>query len=101
MEHEHARARWIASGVRIADSIPRNIRGRIMAGLGQGIPLGITGGGYAQGFMLFIPSALGSLISGYIYDYNPAYPWYLQSILLALCLLLVIKLVKEPDHAEI
>jgi len=92
---------WIASGVLIADSIPRNIRGRIMAGLGQGIPLGITGGGYAQGFMLFIPSALGSLISGYIYDYNPAYPWYLQSILLALCLLLVIKLVKEPDHAEI
>jgi len=92
---------WIASGVLIADSIPRNIRGRIMAGLGQGIPLGITGGGYAQGFMLFIPSALGSLVSGYIYDYNPAYPWYLQSVLLALCLLLVIKLVKEPENAEV
>lgn len=92
---------WIASGVLIADSIPRNIRGRIMAGLGQGIPLGITGGGYAQGFMLFIPSALGSLISGYIYEYNPAYPWYLQSVLLTLCLLLVIRLVKEPDHAEV
>ena len=92
---------WIASGVLIADSIPRNIRGRIMAGLGQGIPLGITGGGYAQGFMLFIPSALGSLVSGYIYDYNPAYPWHLQSVLLALCLLLVIKLVKEPENAEV
>jgi hypothetical protein len=50
--------------------------------------------------MLFIPSVLGSLISGYIYEYNPAYPWYLQSVLLALCLLLVVKLVKEPDHAE-
>ena len=92
---------WISSGVLIADSIPRNIRGRIMAGLGQGIPLGITGGGYAQGFMLFIPSALGSLISGYIYEYNPAYPWYLQSVLLALCLLLVLKLVKEPENAEV
>jgi len=92
---------WISSGVLIADSIPRNIRGRIMAGLGQGIPLGITGGGYAQGVMLFIPSALGSLISGYIYDYNPAYPWYLQSVLLVLCLILVLKLVKEPDHAEV
>jgi len=92
---------WIASGVLIADSIPRNIRGRIMAGLGQGIPLGITGGGYAQGFMLFIPSALGSLISGYIYEYNPTYPWYLQSVLLTLCLVLVIRLVKEPDHAEV
>jgi MFS family permease len=92
---------WIASGVLIANSIPRNIRGRIMAGLGQGIPLGVTGGGYAQGFMLFIPSALGSLISGYIYEYNPAYPWYLQSVLLTLCLLLVLRLVKEPDHAEV
>ncbi|MBT5643386.1 hypothetical protein HOJ44_09740, partial [Candidatus Bathyarchaeota archaeon] len=92
---------WIASGVLIADSIPRNIRGRIMAGLGQGIPLGVTGGGYAQGFMLFIPSALGSLISGYIYEYNPAYPWYLQSLLLSLCFLLVLKLVKEPENAEV
>jgi hypothetical protein len=60
--------------VLIADSIPRNIRGRIMTGLGMCIPLGITGGGYVLRFMLFIPSVLGSLISGYIYDYSPAYP---------------------------
>ena len=92
---------WIGSGVLLADSIPRNVRGRIMAGLGQGIPLGITGGGYAQGFMLFIPSAIGSLLSGYIYDFNPAYPWYLQGALLTLCLVLVIKMVKEPERAEV
>ncbi|MCW4013253.1 MAG: MFS transporter, partial [Candidatus Bathyarchaeota archaeon] len=33
---------WISSGVYLANMIPRNIRGRIMAGLGQGIPLGIS-----------------------------------------------------------
>lgn len=92
---------WIASGVLLADSIPRNIRGRIMAGLGQGVPLGITGGGYAQGFMLFIPSMIGSLVSGYIYAYNPAYPWYLQGILLTVCLVMVLIMVKNPDNAEV
>lgn len=92
---------WIASGVLLADSIPRNIRGRIMAGLGQGVPLGITGGGYAQGFMLFIPSMIGSLVSGYIYAYNRAFPWYLQGVLLTICLILVLVLVKEPEKAEV
>jgi MFS family permease len=92
---------WIASGVLLADSIPRNIRGRIMAGLGQGVPLGITGGGYAQGFMLFIPSMISSLLSGYIYAFNPMYPWYLQGVLLSLCLVLVLVLVKYPENAEV
>ncbi len=92
---------WIASGVLLADTIPRHIRGRVMAGLGQGIPLGITGGGYAQGFMLFIPSMIGSLISGYIYAYNAAYPWYLQGVFLSICLIMVLRLVKDPEIAEI
>lgn len=38
---------WIASNVLLADTIPRAIRGRVMATLGQGIGVGIGGGGYA------------------------------------------------------
>ena len=92
---------WISSGVYLANVIPRNIRGRIMAGLGQGIPLGITGGGYAQGFVLFIPNMLGSLVSGFIYELNPMYPWYINAVTLIACLLLTVWMVKEPDHAEV
>ena len=92
---------WISSGVYLANIIPRNIRGRIMAGLGQGIPLGISGGGYAQGFVLFIPNMLGSLVSGFIYELNPMYPWYINAVTLVGCLVLTIWMVKEPDHAEV
>jgi MFS transporter, DHA1 family, multidrug resistance protein len=92
---------WISSGVYLANMIPRNIRGRIMAGLGQGIPLGISGGGYAQGFILFIPNMLGSMVSGYIYEVNPMYPWYINAIVLILCLILTIKTVQEPETAEV
>ena len=92
---------WISSGVYLANVIPRNIRGRIMAGLGQGIPLGITGGGYAQGFVLFIPNMLGSVVSGFIYEVNPMYPWYINAVTLIACLGLTIRMVKEPDHAEV
>jgi len=92
---------WISSGVYLANIIPRNIRGRIMAGLGQGIPLGITGGGYAQGFVLFIPNMLGSIVSGFIYELNPMYPWYINAITLVACLGFTFWMVKEPDHAEV
>jgi DHA1 family multidrug resistance protein-like MFS transporter len=92
---------WISSGVYLANMIPRNIRGRIMAGLGQGIPLGISGGGYAQGFILFIPNMLGSMVSGYIYEVNPMYPWYINAVVLLLCLILTIKTVQEPETAEV
>ena len=92
---------WISSGVYLANIIPRNIRGRIMAGLGQGIPLGISGGGYAQGFVLFIPNMLGSMVSGFIYELNPMYPWYINAVTLVACLGFTIWMVKEPDHAEV
>ena len=92
---------WISSGVLLADTIPRQVRGRVMAGLGQGVCLGISGGGYAQGFILLIPNMLGSLISGYIYEVNPTYPWIINTLVLLGCLVLCFRLIKEPDVAEV
>ena len=92
---------WIASSVLLADSIPRNIRGRIMAALGQGLGVGIGGGGYTRGFILFIPSAIGAFLGGYIYEFNPAMPWLLQAVFLLIGIVLTVVLVKEPDKAEI
>lgn len=91
---------WIASSVLLADTIPRAIRGRVMAALGQGIGVGVTGGGYASGFLLFPPMTLGSLIGGYLYELYPNYPWLLQSTALVMALLLTLKLVQEPERAE-
>lgn len=92
---------WIASSVLLADSIPRNIRGRIMAALGQGLGVGIGGGGYTRGFILFIPSTIGAFLGGYIYEFNPAMPWLIQAVLLLLGIAFTVLFVKEPEKAEI
>ncbi|OGD46029.1 hypothetical protein A3K69_08075 [Candidatus Bathyarchaeota archaeon RBG_16_57_9] len=92
---------WISSGVYLANTIPRAVRGRIMAGLGQGVSLGVSGGGYAQGFILFIPAMVGSVVSGFIYEANPVYPWYLNVAVMTLCLVMVLRLMREQDSAEV
>ena len=91
---------WIASSVFLADSIPRAMRGRIMAGVGQGVSFGVSGGGYASGFLLFIPMSIGNIIGGYIYEYNPQYPWFIQVVTLTLALGMTYLIVKEPEKAE-
>ena len=91
---------WISSSVLLANTIPRQMRGRIMAALGQGINIGVTGGGYAAGFIIFIPMTLGSLASGYLYDFNPQLPWLLQSAAIIVGLILTFRLINEPEKAE-
>jgi len=92
---------WIASSAYLANSIPRSMRGRVMAGLGSGTSVGVTGGGYSSGFLVFIPMTIGSLISGYIYDYNPALPWIIQTVFLTLGLLLTIFWLKDPKDIQV
>ena len=91
---------WISSSVFLADTIPRSMRGRVMSGVGQGVSFGITGVGYASGFLLFIPMTIGSVISGYIYNYNPVYPWYIQSVFLTVGLIICLLFVKNPERPE-
>ena len=91
---------WIASNVLLADTIPKSNRGRIMAALGQGVNIGVSGGGYARGFILFIPATIGAFFGGYIYDYNPALPWLLQVTMLAISIALTYVFIKEPETAQ-
>jgi MFS family permease len=91
---------WISSYVLLADSIPRRTRGRVMATLGQGIGVGISGGGYTRGFLLFIPATVGSILGGYIYEYNPSLPWMIQASALGVCVVLTFILVSEPEKAQ-
>ena len=92
---------WISSSVFLADSIPRSMRGRIMAGVGQGVSFGVSGGGYASGFLLFIPMTIGNLVGGYIYQFNPQFPWFIQVATLSLALVMTHFIVKEPTKAEL
>jgi MFS family permease len=91
---------WIASSVLLANTIPKQLRGRIMSGIGQGLGLGISGGGYASGFLLFIPLSLGALVAGYIFAYNTMLPWLLLSGFLAIAMVITILFVREPRKAE-
>lgn len=91
---------WIASQVYLADSIPKEIRGRIMAGLGSGITLGVTGIGFPSGFLIFLPKTLGSLAGGYIYHLIPALPWVLQSGILLIGLVYTLLMLKDPETPQ-
>lgn len=91
---------WIASSVYLADSIPREMRGRVMAGLGSGLTIGVTGGGYASGFLIFLPMTIGSMLGGYIYDISPQLPWILHTGFLIVGLLLTVFVLKDPKKAQ-
>ena len=66
----------------MAESVPPNMRGRVMAAIGQGMlninVRGGTGGGPGMGAVLTIPSIMGSLLSGFIYQASPRLPWFLM-----------------------
>ena len=89
---------WISSQVYVANSVPRNIRGRIMAGIGSGASLGVSGVGFISGFLIFLPKTLGSLAGGFIYHLNPQLPWLLQSLLLSVGLVYTYLKVHNPEH---
>ena len=88
----------------MADSIPREMRGRVMAAIGRGtVMIGATGGGTGGpgvGFVITIPLMLSSLAGGYLYAYNVAYPWFLSSAATAISILLVALFVRDPHKAE-
>jgi len=90
----------------IADIVPRQWRGRVMALMGRGV-LHIWSGGYpwggasGMGFLLSIPMIIGSFIGGYIYGFNPVYPWLLLSASIVLSLIVTIAFLREPKEPEL
>jgi MFS family permease len=66
----------------MAESVPPEMRGRVMAALGQGTLFinvrGGGGGGPGMGAVLTIPSILGALLGGFIYQTSHQLPWFLM-----------------------
>jgi len=88
----------------MADIVPREMRGKVMAAFGRGaimINPGRGGGGPGMGYAFVFPVMFGSLIGGYVYGVNPTYPWLLQLVLTIGSLILSLAFIHDPEKAEI
>jgi len=93
-----------ASAALMADVVPREMRGKVMAAFGRGaiiINPGRGGGGPGMGYAFVFPVMFGSLIGGYVYGINPTHPWFLQLVLTIGSLILSLAFIHDPEKAEI
>ena len=85
----------------MAQMVPSEMRGRVMAALGQGMLVinlrGSAGGGPGMGAVLAIPSILGAVVGGYVYEYSPTLPWLLMGAAMLLSALINAFLVSVPE----
>jgi len=89
----------------LADTIPREQRGRVMALLGQGtVMLGASSGGTGGpglGFLVTIPLVLASLAGGYLYGANPVYPWLCVLVTTASAITVGFLFIRDPKQAKV
>ena len=87
----------------MAHAVPTNKRGSVMAALGQGMLLINTrggAGGPGMGAALTIPAILGSLLGGFVYNYNPTLPWILMTISMIISALLCVVFISENNKEK-
>jgi hypothetical protein len=88
----------------MADYIPRSMRGKIMSAVGRGSTLiGSTGGGTGgpgMGYFFVLPVMAGSILGGYLYSLNPAYPWICVLFTNIVQLVSVILFIRDPEKQE-
>jgi MFS family permease len=89
----------------MADTVPRDVRGRVMAAFGRGtILVGASGGGTGgpgMGFFITLPVMVASLTGGILYAMNPAYPWFFVFATTIISLATAALFVRDPQEAEI
>jgi MFS family permease len=89
----------------MADYIPRELRGRVMAAIGRGgFFLGAAGGGTGgpgMGYIFTIPVMVASVMGGLLYSLNPSYPWICMIVTTIIQLISIILFIRDPEKAEI
>jgi MFS family permease len=89
----------------MADTVPRESRGRVMAAIGRGsVMIGASSGGTGGpglGYMVTIPLMITSFSAGHLYSVNPALPWYLVFGLTAMAIALSLRCLSDPKEAEV
>ncbi|MBC8225315.1 MFS transporter [Candidatus Bathyarchaeota archaeon] len=88
----------------MADYVPRDQRGRVMAAIGRGsVMIGAMGagsGGPNMGYMFILPLMASSLLGGLLYSLNPAYPWICVLGTTLLQLASIVFFIRDPEKAE-
>jgi MFS family permease len=89
----------------MADTVPRTLRGRVMAAVGRGAvmlaPASGGTGGPGMGFLTTLPVMLGSVAGGYLYSANPTFPWIFVTVATAVSVLLTVLFLRDPEHAQV
>lgn len=84
----------------MANAVPPERRGRVMAALGQGMLFintrGGGGGGPGMGAVLTIPTILGSLLGGFVFGYNHILPWMLMGASMVMSAVICAFFVSSP-----
>lgn len=88
----------------MADTVPRDKRGRVMGALGRGtVMIGASSGGTGGpglGFLVTIPLVVASLSGGYLYSHSPIYPWIFVLIATLLSVAVGGLFIRDPSKAE-
>ncbi|MCW4011775.1 MAG: MFS transporter, partial [Candidatus Bathyarchaeota archaeon] len=82
-----------------ANMTPRAMRGRVLSSIGGG-GIWLMRGAWGSGVLGMTMQTLGTLLSGYIYNYNNGLPWIILAVALIVIGFLFILLVDEPKVAE-
>lgn len=94
-----------ASTALLADSVPREIRGRAMAALGGGgVMIGASGGGTGGPGLGYLATPIvmaASLAAGFVYSADPRLPWYVASVCAVVALALAVGWMRDPHQAEV
>jgi len=94
-----------ASTALMADLVPRSLRGKMMAAIGQGGmmigPAGGGAGGPALGYLFIPPVMVASLAGGYLYTLNPIYPWIFSLATTVLSIIITVFFIKDAHRAEV
>jgi len=93
-----------ASTALMADYVPRQLRGKVMAAFGRGsVMIGATGGGTGgpgMGYLFVLPVMASSIVGGILYNMNPVYPWYAVAVATVVQLICVILFIRDPEKAQ-
>ncbi len=82
-----------------ANMTPRAMRGRVLSSIGGG-GIWLMRGAWGSGILGMTMQTLGTLLSGYLYNYDNRLPWIILGVALSIIGVLFILLVDEPKVAE-
>ena len=89
----------------MADTVPRDIRGRVMAAIGRGsVMIGAASGGTGGpglGYLVTVPLMIASFSTGYLYAHSPIVPWLCVFGLTLIAIIISIFFICDPLEAEV